>query len=319
MSLARLLLLTGWERDIAGYVAALLVFATFSMKSMLRLRIVAIGSNFAFIYYAALASVYPVLILHICLLPMNLLRLRQILLARREGHRLLSKTADAQTDFAKPLFLSPAALADPATALSLAEREQLRIACHLAARLPSTDAPIPATTGHAALLLLDAIDEFLATLAGRGGLTAPQTAHLTSLQSRNEVLRALHETLGELAATLASSAAPLPDWLASTLREGLGTILLIAEHAATNRTPDDTNMLLRMTSDRGPQVEKIRTRVMTTRTGDDTSSHRAVYITTALYERTVWLLQRYAKLLEPALTAPPPPSPPAPPPPLPAA
>lgn len=296
-----------------------MVFATFSMKSMLPLRIVAICSNVTFIYYALLSSIYPVLILHICLLPMNLLRLRQILRARHEGHRLLGKTADPDANFAKPSFLSLAALADPATALSLAEREQLRIASHLAARLPSSDAPAPISTGRAATLLLNAIDEFLATLAGRGGLTAPQTAHLSSLQSRNEVLRALHETLGELAAALTDNTAPLPDWLASTLREGLGTILLIAEHAATNRTPDDINMLQRMTSDRGPQVEKIRTRVMTTRTGDDTSSHRAVYITTALYERTVWLLQRYAKLLEPALTAPPPPSPPAPPPPLPAA
>ncbi|MDE8348133.1 MAG: hypothetical protein POG74_01430 [Acidocella sp.] len=299
MSLARLLLLTGWERDIAGYVAALLVFTTFSMKSMLRLRLVAISSNFVFIYYAVLAGVYPVLILHICLLPMNLLRLRQILRARREGQRLLTKNADPDANFAKPTFLSPAALADPATALSLAEREQLRVACHLAARLPNSETPAPAATGRAAALLLDAIDQFLATLAGRGGLTAPQTAHLSSLQSRNEVLRALHETLGHLAATLTNAAAPLPDWLASTLREGLGTILLIAENAATTPTPEDINLLLRMTSDRGPQVEKIRTRVLATRTSDDATSHRAVYITTALYERTVWLLQRYAKLLDP--------------------
>lgn len=311
-------MLTGWERDIAGYVAASLVFATFSMKSMLRLRIVAICSNFAFIYYAALAGVYPVLILHICLLPMNLTRLRQILRARTEGYRLLTKTADPGADFAKPIFLSPAALADPATALSLAEREQLRVACQLAARLPSTEAPAPASTGRAAALLLDAIDQFLATLAGRGGLTAPQTAHLSGLQSRNEVLRALHETLGDLAATLTNALAPLPDWLASTLREGLGTILLIAEHAASSPTAEDINLLLRMTSDRGPQVEKIRTRVMATRTDDDTTSHRAVYIITALYERTVWLLQRYAKLLEPGVIAPLQSSPPAPPPPLPA-
>ena len=61
-----------------GYVAAMLVFSTFYMRTMLPLRLVAIVSNVAFIAYACLASLHPVLILHAILLPLNSLRLLQL-------------------------------------------------------------------------------------------------------------------------------------------------------------------------------------------------------------------------------------------------
>lgn len=70
---------------MAAWVAALLVFSTFFMKTMIPLRIVAIGSNVAFIGYALLGlkygifdRVYPILVLHTALLPLNVVRLRQI-------------------------------------------------------------------------------------------------------------------------------------------------------------------------------------------------------------------------------------------------
>jgi CRP/FNR family transcriptional regulator, cyclic AMP receptor protein len=70
---------------IAAWVAAILVFSSFFMKTMIPLRIVAITSNVAFVTYALLGlkygifgRVYPILVLHSSLLPLNLLRLRQI-------------------------------------------------------------------------------------------------------------------------------------------------------------------------------------------------------------------------------------------------
>src|SRR5215471_9562136 len=70
---------------LAAWVAALLVFASFFMKTMIPLRVVAIGSNVAFISYALLGfrygifgRVYPILVLHSCLLPLNIVRLSQI-------------------------------------------------------------------------------------------------------------------------------------------------------------------------------------------------------------------------------------------------
>jgi hypothetical protein len=63
--------------DILGYAAAGMVLATFSFRSITALRSVAIASNLLFIAYAALAHLFPVLVLHALLLPLNLLRLRQ--------------------------------------------------------------------------------------------------------------------------------------------------------------------------------------------------------------------------------------------------
>ncbi len=58
-----------------GYAASLLVLATFCMRDMVSLRALAIASNLAFIGYAALVGIHPVLMLHALLLPMNVWRL----------------------------------------------------------------------------------------------------------------------------------------------------------------------------------------------------------------------------------------------------
>jgi hypothetical protein len=65
--------------EIIGYIAALLVFLTFYIKTMVPLRIVAIFSNCAFVAYGYLDLLYPVLFLHIVLLPLNLMRLWQMI------------------------------------------------------------------------------------------------------------------------------------------------------------------------------------------------------------------------------------------------
>jgi hypothetical protein len=64
--------------DAIGYLAATLVLATFCMRSMRKLRWIAIASNLAFIVYAVLANLGPVFALHALLLPINLVRLQQL-------------------------------------------------------------------------------------------------------------------------------------------------------------------------------------------------------------------------------------------------
>ncbi len=64
--------------DLLGYAASAMVLATFCMSSMLYLRVVAIGSNVLFILFGSEAHIYPVLVLHLVLLPVNLARLMQI-------------------------------------------------------------------------------------------------------------------------------------------------------------------------------------------------------------------------------------------------
>jgi CRP/FNR family cyclic AMP-dependent transcriptional regulator len=70
--------------EIFGYLGALLTLTTFSMKTMLHLRMVGIVSNLAFVTYGALGHVYPVLLLHLTLLPLNVWRLQQLLRLTRQ-------------------------------------------------------------------------------------------------------------------------------------------------------------------------------------------------------------------------------------------
>lgn len=70
--------------DVMGYIAAIVVFITFWMKTMVPLRALGIGSNIFFIAYGYLAAAYPPLVLHVFLLPLNVMRLREMLqLTRR--------------------------------------------------------------------------------------------------------------------------------------------------------------------------------------------------------------------------------------------
>ena len=72
------------DTDAMGYLASLLVLATFSMRDMVALRVLAIASNLAFIGYASQIHIHPVLLLHAVMLPMNAWRLLEALRAHRK-------------------------------------------------------------------------------------------------------------------------------------------------------------------------------------------------------------------------------------------
>jgi hypothetical protein len=93
-----------------GFVAAALVLATFCMRSMTTLRWVALASNLAFIAYAYLGKLPPVLLLHALLLPVNACRLAQLYggQARREASEKRSERATATVNGS--LFRRPEAV-----------------------------------------------------------------------------------------------------------------------------------------------------------------------------------------------------------------
>ena len=82
-------MILGWV-DLLGYAASGLTVATFAQRTMLPMRILAIGANFCFIGYGAMGLFMPVLMLHLILLPINIVRLFTLvepLKARREETR----------------------------------------------------------------------------------------------------------------------------------------------------------------------------------------------------------------------------------------
>src|SRR6516162_1804401 len=89
-----------------GFIASGLVLAAFGMKDMVNLRIAAICSNIAFITYALLLDLPPVLVLHVILLPLNGWRLMGVLkqrgallsthLQKLQGEEALSRTGSEE-------------------------------------------------------------------------------------------------------------------------------------------------------------------------------------------------------------------------------
>jgi CRP/FNR family cyclic AMP-dependent transcriptional regulator len=123
---------------IAGWLSAVLVFSSFFMKTMIPLRMVAICSNIAFMTYALLGlkygvfgRVYPILVLHASLLPLNLVRLRQLKVLLRsvreasqdETIRSLVPYMHAESHAAGEVLFNKG---DPATRLYLIQHGQVR-------------------------------------------------------------------------------------------------------------------------------------------------------------------------------------------------
>ena len=94
------------QADVIGYIGAVFVFGTFWMKTMIPLRAFGLASNVLFIGYGYLAGAYPPLVLHILLLPLNIMRLHQMLqLSRQVAH---AAAGDLNMDWIKPFTSSHA-------------------------------------------------------------------------------------------------------------------------------------------------------------------------------------------------------------------
>jgi CRP/FNR family cyclic AMP-dependent transcriptional regulator len=88
--------------DGIGYLASLLVLLTFCMNTMMTLRVVAICSNLAFVIYGVAANVYPVLLLHLILLPLNALHLIEMVWLLRRAK--LAAATDLSPHWLQPFM-----------------------------------------------------------------------------------------------------------------------------------------------------------------------------------------------------------------------
>ncbi|TDL90513.1 cyclic nucleotide-binding domain-containing protein [Meridianimarinicoccus aquatilis] len=93
------LTLVEWVEAL-GWLASILTVATYSMNTMIPLRVLAIVSSLCFVIYALVLQLWPLLAMELILLPINAYRLWQILtlrgrLARGKAHHI----ADGHPDF----------------------------------------------------------------------------------------------------------------------------------------------------------------------------------------------------------------------------
>lgn len=89
---------------LIGFLAAGLVIATLSMRTMVPLRIIGIASNIAFVTYGLLFGSLPTVILHAVLFPLNIYRLHEMLKLLREVKA--ASRGDQSMDWLKPFMTS---------------------------------------------------------------------------------------------------------------------------------------------------------------------------------------------------------------------
>lgn len=81
--------------EIVGYAASVLVAISLMMSSILRLRIINLVGSMAFVVYGALIGAYPVAVVNLLIVFINLYYLRQML-GSREYFKLLRVRPDAE-------------------------------------------------------------------------------------------------------------------------------------------------------------------------------------------------------------------------------
>lgn len=82
--------------EAIGWLAVLFKLATFSMNSMIWLRVVVILSSVCFIIYSALFQIWPLLAIEVILLAMNAYRLYELIAMRR---LVTHMSDDSEADF----------------------------------------------------------------------------------------------------------------------------------------------------------------------------------------------------------------------------
>ena len=104
---------------MVGFLAAGLVIATLSMRTMIPLRIVGLVSNVAFVTYGALFGSIPTVVLHAILFPLNVYRLHEMLKLVKQVEE--ASKGDMSLGWLKP-FMTERAIAVGETLFRKGER-----------------------------------------------------------------------------------------------------------------------------------------------------------------------------------------------------
>ncbi len=207
-----------------------------------------------------------------------------------------------EEDLAKPQFLHNEASGSPSAALMLAEREQLRLMRRLPVYLEQAreDAPkggIDLSYHHSAFDEVSRrIQRFQGALMSQP-LSPDDTEWLLNQQKRQELLGAIEETCLELCRAVALNRDPQVGQLSSGIVEALDTAMLTAISGMENSDQGELEMLEIMTRDRGPAMENVRKKYLSSEERLSAEARGQILQVTSLFERATWSLRRFGKLL----------------------
>ncbi|HEY3812176.1 MAG TPA: Na/Pi symporter [Caulobacteraceae bacterium] len=220
-------------------------------------------------------------------------------------YKLCERLAPPQhhEELGKPEYLRDEVSGNSVATLILVEKEQLRLLKRLPAycawsRGEGQDGPAPRAYHDAFLQVNKHIQRFQTALLSQR-MSPEDTEWLLNQQRRQELLVALDETCLELSEA-AGKLGPEAEHIRLVVVEALDTFLLTAVDAADRQDSQELDLLDTMTRDRGPAMERLRNRYLTTADRIAADERNRVLQITSLFERGAWCLNRFAALLRQA-------------------
>lgn len=277
---------------VSGSVLILVVFAAFHLSgeglTILASRMsVPVGQQVAFTY------------LLMVLLPAGIMGF-----VRRPVILLLEKMAppSRKEELSKPEFLFEPALGNPMIALSLVEKEEIRLMKYLPEYLQQVSADRP---GRPKIPFSELSDSFRTV--------SPEVEHYLSRLGFRPESPAFHELIMHAQSILFNMSA-----LESGLREFAETALQLDEQATGNNLGanlveslrmildsviegfessgrEDLEIALNLTADRGDLLKNIRRQTLADERETDPARRQTLYKLTLLFERIIWILHGMLK------------------------
>jgi phosphate:Na+ symporter len=210
----------------------------------------------------------------------------------------------------KPIYLYEQAIDEAETALDLVEKEQARLIGLLPRLLDELrpdeieEEPFQGRELYEACAsVAHQCEVFIDRLMGH-----PQShqtmERLMNIRSRNELLNHLQDGCRNLLELLEAN---FPESIALSLRhnlvEGLCTVLMVLEDAVQESATTEHRLLLTLTSDRSSIMKNLRESLIKAENGLDIESQSKLLPATSLFERLIWLINRYGVLLNEQIQA----------------
>lgn len=219
-------------------------------------------------------------------------------------YRLLVKFSPPtdEEDLSETKFITERSLSDVSTALILVENEQIRIFERFSKYIDNirsekeTDLLYDFTTiRNANNHIICEIDSYLKNIVNLN-LSSSNSEIYVLLQNRQTLLKSIDETVFIFVSTIFDS--KLSDGLDKLIQnstESLHVNFVTAFEATKSKDEFDVGILLKITSDRGALMEKIRKYHLSEDQGLNQGEKVVLLYITDLFQRTIWLLNSWAK------------------------
>jgi phosphate:Na+ symporter len=213
--------------------------------------------------------------------------------------------ASEAEDFARLKYLHPQILDDPETALDLLEKEQMRLLTRLTEYFNALRPPIPGkrrtdtrSLHQSFLTLSNEVDWYFTRLIHLTQSSAT-SQRLSNIHDRQEVIRSLEDSINQLVAVVEQTppSAQLA-LLVQNMTEALDFLMVTAGEAATTLDSEEADLLARLCAERGELLGRIRTLYLTSEHGLSPPDKSLLLNLTMLFDRIVWLVRRFAVLLQ---------------------